>query len=129
MSKIMEGISPLPWSCYGNTVGATDERQECCGIPDSNGECCGCPNVEWEEYQIASTGSDDDAAYIVHACNLYPELVEALERVANHKPLYEYVGIDGTQPGSPYDRGRQAEALLLAGIVAPILAKCKAGAE
>jgi hypothetical protein len=117
MSKIMEGISPLPWHCYGNAIGAIDERQECCGIPDSSGECCGIPNVEWGEYQIASIGSDADAAYLTHACNLYPELVEALEG-AETQIQYLHDKFQETGSGN-------AELAR----IRTILAKCKAGAE
>ena len=44
----------------------------------------------------------------------------ALERIASHVPLYDYVmaplGDSEWQPGSPYDRGRQDETKVLAGI-------------
>jgi len=57
------------------------------------------------------------------------EAMEALEQIANHKPLYDYVMNiqDGNfdEPGSPYDRGRQAEANYLAGKARAILAKRK----
>jgi hypothetical protein len=131
MSKIMEGISPLPWHCYGNAIGAIDERQECCGIPDSSGECCGIPNVEWGEYQIASIGSDADAAYLTHACNLYPELVEALERA--DKTLNQMadtafkVGLQGRKDWDDVAGG--ADLFGASDKIRAILAKCKAGAE
>jgi hypothetical protein len=86
MSKIMEGISPLPWgydpeieSLYSNIEGGDD-------------------------FAMVDGLSHADAAYIIHACKLYPELVEALERLEN------LTAKD-------------------AAIVSAILAKCKAGAE
>ncbi len=48
-------------------------------------------------------------------------LTEALRRIADYLPLFDYVGSDdfGSRhdlPGSPYDRGRADEASLLSGI-------------
>jgi hypothetical protein len=49
--------TPLPWKPFGPFV------------------------IDENENEVASGGYGIDAAYIAHACNLYPELVEALEQL------------------------------------------------
>ncbi len=50
----MKPATPLPWKPFGPFV------------------------IDENENEVASGGYGIDAAYIAHACNLYPELVEAL---------------------------------------------------
>lgn len=53
----MKPATPLPWKPFGPFV------------------------IDENENEVASGGYGIDAAYIAHACNLYPELVEALEQL------------------------------------------------
>jgi hypothetical protein len=97
MSKIMEGISPLPWKVSG--------KQTIRGIDGS-----------WVAKTFWNRGPET-AAYIVHAANLYPELVEALEG-AETQIQYLHDKFQETGSGN-------AELAR----IRTILAKCKAGAE
>ena len=56
----MKPETELPWEDNGNEIVAASDR------------FCG----------IAGAVDGEDAAYIVHACNAYPKLVEALKEVA-----------------------------------------------
>lgn len=99
---IMGGISPLPW-----TVSSVS-KYVWADFGKSSGEVVCFPGAN------ADRKGGCNAAYIVHACNLYPELVEALERLtmmAEGVPLKALDTVIWTQ---------DARA---------ILAKCKAGSE
>jgi hypothetical protein len=101
MSKIMEGISPLPWTTTGIFVMSQYKTQfahDVFNLPRPTGS------------DRVDERNQRNATYIVHACNLYPELVRLLVRYRNETPL-------GNQPH------------MIAHEVDEILAKCKAGAE
>jgi hypothetical protein len=66
MSKIMEGISPLPWK--NDDIAPTLIR-------DADG------------LSLEIRAAPYNAVYTVHACNLYPELVRLLVRYRNETPL------------------------------------------
>ena len=57
----MKPATPLPWKPFGPFV------------------------IDENENEVASGGYGIDAAYIAHACNLYPELVEACQLALEHK--------------------------------------------
>ncbi len=55
------------------------------------------------------------------------EAVGAIEKIAEHRPMFDYVSGPGwDQPGSPYDRGRQDEARFLADTARNTLASLRA---
>jgi hypothetical protein len=60
-------ISPLPWKRIDNMIQAYDGRF----ILDGRGDCDGCGE------QNNQTNLD----YVAQACNAYPKLVEALEKI------------------------------------------------
>jgi hypothetical protein len=95
MKDIMEGISPLPLSL--DEFQSTDGKIQ---IIDAAGGL------------IADFLDEDDAARVIYACNIYPELVEA---------LFDMMWI---YQGKPYPAENARVDEILA-----ILAKCKAGAE
>jgi hypothetical protein len=108
MSKIMEGISPLPWgydpeieSLYSNIEGGDD-------------------------FAMVDDLSHADAAYIVHAANLYPELVEALESIEQYGKDTLSGQLPRTMDDLVWTRDGVREMVRRASTV---LAKCKAGAE
>jgi hypothetical protein len=72
--------TPLPWSAEfirvnGHRKGAMDIYQ------------VGAPNQPVAEYM-----REQDAVYIAHACNSYPELVSALRTLAPQHPLLVKLG-------------------------------------
>jgi hypothetical protein len=109
MSKIMEGISPLPF------------------VVDSNGETikirlsCGTAICDMKFVTsiptITKLPAAQNATYIVHACNLYPELVEALE-TCQDSLHYAYCCVDQDDP----EEGCSEECRK----IRAILTKCKA---
>jgi hypothetical protein len=78
MSKIMEGISPLPWR-----GGGKEPISKHAWIEDANGH--NVANMHASALHVFEN-SEANAAYIAHACNLYPELVEALEKLLIEEP-------------------------------------------
>lgn len=64
----MKPATPLPWKPFGPFV------------------------IDENENEVASGGYGIDAAYIAHAANLYPELVEALEDLAAHAEFWKKMG-------------------------------------
>lgn len=59
--------SPLPWKVLENYIVALEGNLLCCGVDNTHPE------------------GRANAAYIVQACNAYPKLVEALEKIAKDK--------------------------------------------
>jgi hypothetical protein len=115
MSKIMEGISPLPWTTTGIFVMSQCKTQfahDVFNLPRPTGS------------DRVDERNQRNAAYIVHACNLYPKLVEALEEAKEYfenRADAEYV------TDSPQPVGNEEMRHLTT--IRAILAKCKAGAE
>ena len=77
--------------------------------------CDSHPEEDFAEILSSNDGpvartTHDDAAYIVHACNAYPKLVEAL-RVAADQIAY-LQEISGNDKHGPLDALRDARALL-----------------
>lgn len=80
--------TPLPWEVDGYTIWISHEEQQCCGRwrcevsdagePVGDPQCCGEPDIAELQVEIAHTGSRDDAAFIVRACNSHYDLIEAL---------------------------------------------------
>ncbi len=65
----------------------------------------------------AQPGAEQNAAYIAHAANLYPELVEALEDLANiaraiNAEQHAGLKIDGERWSDMYDTEAHARAVL-----------------
>lgn len=102
----MDGISPLPWKV--NDWG----REEYL-----DGVLCRYAVKPIAGYSISYIHEPKDAAYIVHACNLYPELVEALEAIVKEYPVAA-----GIAAGFERGHGSIKRA-------ATLLAKCKTGVE
>ena len=67
LKDLLEKISPLPWSA--KSEGITNL------IRDSKTSC-----VAMEATDCGDPISPEDAAYIVHAANVLPELIEAVRR-------------------------------------------------
>jgi hypothetical protein len=105
MKDIMEGIGPLPLSM--------DDLQS----PDGKIQI-----IDAAGGLIADFLDEDDAARVIHACNLYPELVEALEWILDiaDKNLEQDNKLKAQGARTLRRIGDKAEAAL---------AKCKAGAE
>jgi hypothetical protein len=106
MIKIMEGISPLPWTTNGIFVMSQRKTQfahDVFNLPRPTGS------------DRVDERNQRNAAYIVHACNHYPELVEALDAATKYANNANIV-----LAGSPVPASEQWKS---------ILAKCKAGAK
>ena len=65
----MKPATPLPWKC--KQVGDTGGKNQ-----------VGVYEIRHEPWRVAEYANDEDAAYIAHACNAYPKLVEALRSIA-----------------------------------------------
>lgn len=107
--------SPLPWVARGDVIYANKPF---------NGDA-----RVWNEYSITdlARGPDErraNAVYAAHAANAYPELVEALKKLADESHgVANSVYLSGTQEKSSvsYHLNRAVEA------ARAILAKCEGG--
>ncbi len=73
LSELLKKISPLPW--LTTPEGITNI------IKDANGSC-----IAMEATDCGDPIAQEDAAYITHAANTLPELVEALQKIADKTP-------------------------------------------
>jgi hypothetical protein len=132
MKDIMEGISPLPWSIEYTYTGKR-------WIDDAaNQSVADLYHIRLGSLSFTRKYNDEaNAAYIIHACNLYPELVEALKELRSRRrdqwrKSYERNGPKWT---SPDGRHLENSSDVLASVeedvefISAVLAKCKAGAE
>jgi hypothetical protein len=112
MKDIMEGISPLPF--VADNSGETIKIRLSCGAAICDMKFMTSIPI------ITKLPAAQNAAYIVYACNLYPELVEIL-KLCQDSLHYAYCCVDQDQP----EEGCSEECKK----IRAILAKCKAGAE
>lgn len=104
--------SPLPWRKY------TDTRHRVCVTPRRIGDpySIGSDICTIDEPTIgAGPAEHADAAYIVHACNAYPSLVEALQAIF---PFLE-ADIDELASDDPYQRAIEMLRVALAATKEP----------
>jgi hypothetical protein len=113
----MEGISLLPWTM--ETDGHKFWIDDSAGLSVADLYHTGSRTI----YISRKYNDEANAAYIVHACNLYPELVEALEVAVREFDVY--------WPMRTADVHKHDCECLRCRIDAlrAILSKCKAGAE
>jgi hypothetical protein len=119
MKDIMEGISPLPWVFEPHNLHTgTGDGDYPFGYVSSKANGIATPLFSLAP--VLRLQHAENAAYIVHACNLYPELVEAL-KLCQDSLHYAYCCVDQDHP----EEGCIEECKK----IHAILAKCKEGAE